>query len=315
MWAAKLPDNPLHLCSMIKNLSAVFQIKIGILSLSLMLVLLFNASIKAQDTIVFRPLEDSLSHMCNTIFKIKNDSDRLKANALFLEKFRKVLYLPDAFNYPFDSITGISKLKSDDGRIRVITWNVPVNSGSSRYFGFVEVNKGGIFEFQESLASAGEWNNKILPYSNWYGAIYYKLITTKYRKETYYTLLGWNGNNEISNIKLIDVLYFDKSGSPCFGKPIFKTREGLRNRVVIEFAEKASVLLRYDYQALMIPKGKRIKYKNAWMIVTDRLIPMTAAMEGIRKYYVPAGDTYDAYLFNKGFWSFVEDIMVGNRSE
>jgi hypothetical protein len=299
---------------MIKNLPSVYPIKLGILSLAFMLVLVFNASIKAQDTIIFRPLEDSLSHLCNTIYKIKNDSDRLKANAVFLEKFRHVLDLPAAFNYPFDSITGISKLKSDDGRIRVVSWNVPLNNGSFRYFGFVEVNEGKIFELQESLESAKEWSNKILPSGNWYGALYFKLITNKYRKETYYTLLGWDGNNEVSNIKLIDVLYFDQYGSPFFGKPIFKTREGLRNRVVIEFAENAIVLLRYDYQTLKIPKGKRIKYRKAWMIVTDRLLPMTAAMEGIRKYYVPAGDTYDAYLFNKGYWSFVEDIMVGNSS-
>ena len=285
-----------------------------LLCLLLILAMSVNTNVAAQDTIAFHSLEDTLSRIFNKIYKLKDDSSRIVASTVFFEKFKSALSLQSAFNYPFDSLTGISRMRSDDGKIRVITWNVPLNNGSSRYQGFVAVKEGGIFELKESSALPADWNNKILPSDSWYGAVYYKLITTRYNKETFYTLLGWDGNNESSNIKVIDIISLNEHGIPCFGKPIFKTREGIRNRIVIEYAEKASVLLRYDYQSLMIPRGKKVKYKKVWLIVTDRLIPMTPAMEGLRKYYVPSGDTYDAFLFDKGFWTFVEDIMVGNSS-
>jgi hypothetical protein len=266
----------------------------------------------AQETVSMKSREDSLVRLSASIWKLKDDSLKMAANSLFHSKFTSALQQTSAFEYPFDSLAGISKLISDDGLIRIFTWNVPMKDGSSSYFGFILLKGGQLYVLKENHESPGEWENKIMKYDNWYGAIYYKLITTEFNKEKFYTLLGWDSNNESSNLKVIDVLSFDNAGIPVFGKPIFKTTSGIKNRITIEYAKKASDLLRYDYQTLLITKGRKIKEKKTWMIVTDRMIPMVPTMEGIRKYYVPSGDTYDAYLFNNGCWTFVEDIKVGN---
>jgi len=73
------------------------------------------------------------------------------------------------------------------------------------------------------------------------------------------------------------------------------------------------MLMRYDYQSIMVQKRKRLVKENAWLIVVDRLIPMDPSMKGMRNYYVPAGDTYDGFLFKNGYWVLVEDIEVANK--
>lgn len=156
-------------------------------------------------------------------------------------------------------------------------------------------------------------NSKLVS-NDWYGAVYYALIEKEVNKKTVYTLLGWNGNTASSNIKIIDILSFSPDGSPIFGDFIFKTAEGIKPRVVIEYAKNANALVRFDLQKLLLKKGRRVKAQSEWMIVMDRLAPMAANMEGIRKYYVPTGDTYDAYIFREGFWLLAEDIMVTNPS-
>ena len=147
----------------------------------------------------------------------------------------------------------------------------------------------------------------------WYGAIYYKLIEVEIYGQKAYTLLGWDGFTANSNRKFIDIINFEKNGNATFGLPVFKTEKGIRNRLIFEYAEKANMLLRYDYQAIMIEKRKKLKKVNAWLIVMDRMIPMDPSMAGFRKYYVPAGDAYDGYIFRDGYWTLVENIEVANK--
>jgi len=266
----------------------------------------------AQAESSFAAAGDSLFALSDTIWKCRTDSSRLAANTIFIDRFEKVLKQPGAFNYPFDTLKGISKLRSEDGRFRIITWNIPLNNGTFRYFGFIELQGDTLFRLQETENGRAGLMNDVLPATNWYGVLYYSLIVTRFEKKSYYTLLGWDGNDPSSNRKVVDILSFDDKGLPVFGAPLFKTKNGLRNRVVIEYAKNGNAILRYDRQTLLEQKGKRIKERKEWMIVTDRLVPMNPSLEGMWKYYVPAGDTYDAYIFREGFWMFVEDIRVTN---
>ena len=287
---------------MVKRFCSILLIFIGCIH--------FNAV--AQDSIPFKAYEDTLIKLGKRIWACRDDSSRIIANNNFFQKFRSVLSLHGSYKYPFDSLKDISHLKSDDNRIRITSWNIPINNGSYRYFGFLETAGGELFPLLGKSSEIQGWQNLKLPAEKWYGAVYFKIIKVSYSKTDYYTLLGWDGHDAVSNYKLIDVLTLDVKGNPSFGSPVFKTAEGVKNRVIIEYAEKANALLRYDYQTQLIPRGKTFKKKKTWMIVTDRLIPMDPSMKGIRKYYVPAGDTYDAFIFRDGFWTLVEDVEVTN---
>lgn len=260
-------------------------------------------------------IQDSLSKLSSGIWKQKTDSSRLQANADFLKKFQSVLETSSS-DIALDSISGITRVASQNGQFRIFTWNVPISDGTNKYFGFIQfrIDSSIVIPLQSNTNDSVGFDTKQLSSKKWYGAIYYKLVEVDINRQKAYTLLGWDGYTANSNRKFIDIIYLDKNGDIVFGMPVFKTDKGIKTRVVLEYAEKASMLLRYDFQSIMVEKKKKLRKEDAWLIVMDRMVPMDPSMEGARKYYVPAGDTYDGYIFRNGFWTLVENIEVTNKS-
>jgi hypothetical protein len=284
--------------------------------LTTFLALLFAANFTlAQSITNVTGIQDSLSKLSSKIWKQKTDSCRLQANSIFFTKFQSILESGASIDIALDSISGITRIASDDGKIRVFSWNVPLNDGTNKYFGFIQYKRDSlmVIPLQSNEENLADFDTKQLTQQMWYGAIYYKLIEVEINNQKAYTLLGWDGYTSNSNRKFIDIISEDKNGNIVFGMPIFKTEKGIKTRVVLEYAEKANLLLRYDYQSIMIEKKKKVKKENVWLIVMDRMVPMDPSMEGIRKYYVPTGDTYDGYLFRNGYWTLVENIEVANK--
>lgn len=261
-------------------------------------------------------LQDSLSILSSRIWKQKTDTGKLSVNEAFFARFQAVLSNKYLLKNRLDSIQGITRIVNEEGTLRIFTWNVPLSDGTNKYFGFVQLAGDSlkVFPLRSEGAEIINFEDKQLSANQWYGAIYYGLISVKISGLQVYTLLGWDGYTSGSNRKLIEILTFDKLGNPQFGLPVFKTDHGLKCRVVKEYAEKATMTLRYDYQSILVKKGKRVKKEDSWLIVMDRLVPMDPSMKGFFKYYVAAGDTYDGYVFRNGFWTFVEDIDVVNRA-
>lgn len=260
-------------------------------------------------------LIDSLNRMSSTIWKQKNDSSRLQASNAFFSQFQLALQSPSLFRLPFDSIFGITRVANEDGNLRIFTWNIPLVSGDNQYFGFIQIlnDSSLVIPLRSFSNQPSDFEMIELNKDSWYGALYYNLIPFQSDGVTRYILLGWDGFTANSNRKMIEVLTIDRNGKIKFGMPVFKTDKGIKARIVLEYAEKANMLLRYDYQSIRIAKKKKIQKKETWLIVMDRLVPMDASMSGFRKYYVPSGDTYDGYMLSDGFWVLVEDIDVANK--
>ncbi len=260
-------------------------------------------------------VQDSLSMLSTQIWKQKSDTGKLAANEVFFRKFQSTLRNPNLLKFPFDSIKGITHVANESGSLRIFTWNIPLADGSNRYFGFVQMAGDSlrVVPLRSKQDEVNSFENKQLSADQWYGAIYYGLISVKISGQQAFTLLGWDGYTSGSNRKLIDIMTIDKPGNLQFGLPVFKTDHGLKSRVVKEYAEKATMTLRYDYQSILVQKGKKVKKDDTWLIVMDRLVPMDPSMKGFYKYYVAAGDTYDGFVFRDEFWSFVEDVEVVNR--
>ena len=297
------------------KLLKIFEMKTVILSAVLALLFLTN-SVCSQSVNNTHRIQDSLSKLSSIIWKQKTDSSRLQANYIFIEKFRSVLESASYADIAFDSINGITRIASADGKFRVFTWNVPISDGTNKYFGFIQItgDSPALIPLQSTGIEPSGFDSEQFTSSMWYGAIYYKLIEVEIGGQKAYTLLGWDGYTANSNRKFIDIVTYDKKGTITFGLPVFKTEKGIKTRVVLEYAEKANMLLRYDYQAILVEKRKKIKKENTWLIVMDRMVPMDPSMEGFRKYYVPTGDTYDGYIFRDGYWTLVENIEVANKS-
>ena len=246
--------------------------------------------------------EDTLKIMAHTIMNGENQAVKTEANNAFISTLQEVLQFERSFNYPFDSLKTISVKTSSDNKVRIYTWLLKKDNGSYQYFGFVHYkNKSKkryeIIALNDNSENIRRPENKSLDNNNWYGALYYKIIYIKKKGRKYYTLLGWDGNNDVSTKKIIDVMYFSGREKIKFGASIFKANKTTSKRYIIEYNATSTISVKYN------EKEKRI--------VFDHLIPMKKDLEGLHEYYVPDG-TYNALQYNNGKWELKNDVAVAN---
>lgn len=250
--------------------------------------------------------EQKLKILADSILRGSSDAARQGALAEFNPVFWDLLNTPGAFEYGFDSLTTVSKIRSADRRVRILTWILPSRNGDSyTYYGVLQVagkenQAHKTYGLTESKMATDEAVLTELKPGTWYGAVYYDIVETRSGKQTLYTLIGWHGNNRQTTRKVIDVLTIDPYGDLTFGVPVFATEsEKYACRVIFEFNAGAVMLLRYE------PKMK--------MIVFDHLSPSSPGLKGRFEHYGP-DFTYDGYRFRKGKWELKKNLELKNPS-
>ncbi len=274
----------------------------------------------AQDNKTMRNYETNLIELFDLAFTSKTDNERFNANEQATLVLEEALAQPESFLYRWDSLKRVSILKSDDNKFKIFTWAIIRDNGEYDCFGYIQALNEKTDEYDvtvladktQEIFNAEEAS---LNENNWYGAVYYSLITSKYEKRTYYTLLGWTGKDYVSQKKIIEPIYFKSNSSkPTFGQNVFY-KDKNRRRVIFEYSKDAVMMLRYDKQSYTITeKGKnRTKIETTEqdnMIIFDILQPMVAGMDGIYQYYIPSGDE-NAYVFIDGRWRLQTNIETG----
>lgn len=287
-----------------------FRLRLYVMIISLCCLQIINAQNKATKE-ELRQYEDSLKVVAPDILNGVFDFNRYEASEKFLRLLTEVLGYENAYDYPFDSLKSISQLRAPDNYFRIFTWNLQKADGSYDFFGLIHINpkktKGEtLFKLTNTTEKSSGSEYETLSPDNWYGAHYYKMIKVKANGVNYYTLLGWDGNNNITTRKIIDVIVFNANDEPEFGAPLFQTHENVKNRFVIEFASHVSVSLKYEKHFLANGKNKK------WMLVFDRVSPLSPMLKGQYQFYVPETDTYDAFIFEKNVWQFYSDVDARN---
>ncbi len=215
-----------------------------------------------------------------------------------------VLSLPKSSFDGIDTIRSISALRAPDGAFILITWNIPQMDGTYKYYGRLRLpdskkGRGKTIILTDDSDNISKPETMTLNATHWYGALYYKIIYTKYKRKKTYTLLGWDGNTALSNRKIIEIMQIN-GNNVKFGSPIFQDGKILKHRVLLEYAEDAAVSLRY--------------YEANQHIVFDHLVPPNSTLEGQYAFYSPDFST-DAYVFEKGKWKFIRNFEVRNDKE
>ncbi len=241
---------------------------------------------------------DSLKVLIKLIQRGENDSIRKEANNKFLSGFEKMLHEKDAFTTKFDSLKNVSVITSEDNKIRLYTWMMPYYDGSKYdYFGFLQVKTptmDTLIQLMDSTAYIKKPESEKLVPERWIGAIYYKIIEAKQKKNTFYTLLAWKAKDQKVTQKLIEVLYIEKDNVK-FGYPIIKSGSVFKNRMIFTFNAQASMTLNFD--------------KNFNGIVFDH---MGTNKNNLSQINGPDG-TYDGLQFKKGKWLLIRDIDVRTK--
>ncbi len=198
----------------------------------------------------------------------------------------------------FSELKNLSFLLSKDKRFAIVTWAVLYADFRFHYYGFVryyeeDFDRYTVEKLMDKSDKIVNPERQVLDLNNWYGAFYYELVSVKYKRNRMYILLGWDGNNDLSTKKLIEVFYFDENQEAKFGKAVFESEAGIKNRIIFEYKEGISMNLYYD------------KKRDA--IIWDHLSPAKPHLEGHFEYYGPDA-SFDALRFEKGIWKYIADI-------
>jgi hypothetical protein len=268
----------------------------------IILVSLFFTNLFSQKDSTIIKREKVLSIYLNKIRTSVLDSDKKKFNQEFKSYLLETLYLPESYTYTFPNLKTIGFIDSPDKSFRIVNWNVQQEDESNLFFCFI-VKKGNkkknkVIELINK-SPIYDMPTDIVQESNWYGALYYKIIPVKKGKKEIYTVLGWRSNGNISSMKIIDIIQIN-GNHVKLGMPIFISKKEKLKRVILEYSKKATMTLRYE-----------AKYDR---IVFDHLSPESPTMNGMYEYYVP-DMSYDAYIFENDFWILNEDVIAINDAE
>ncbi|MES2134346.1 MAG: hypothetical protein V4506_18510 [Bacteroidota bacterium] len=258
----------------------------------------------------FAELEDSLQTLELRVFYSKKIPDRFEANKQFIAYWTSVLKEEKSIQYPFDSLKEVSRLLSPDKKFRIITWNIFKEDGTHAYFGFIQVNnsktvKKGLFKKETSIqyevfplldksATVKTPENYVADPSKWFGMLYYDIIKSD---DDFYTLLGWDGNEKLTQRKFIDILSFKADGTPVFGKDVFKIPGKFGKRIMFEYAAEVAMSLKYN--------------DNRKQIIFSHLAPnsLDPILVGQYQYYGPDG-SFDGLSMKKGRWTYEAAIDI-----
>lgn len=258
-----------------------------------------------NDTFLIRK-EGEIGEILTNLRTAQTDMDREIFNMTLVEEIKNLLVYPGVLTYPFSSWTTMSTIASPDGAFRLFNWNIEDETGMHSHFCFLvkplndESNH--VIQLTEDRLTIPPRPDNTLTADHWYGALYYNIVPVKKGSKTLYTIFGYNGNDQTTNRKILDVFYF-KGKTLRMGYPLFQEAPGsqhLLRRVFFEYSEKAIITVRMN--------------DNLGAIVFDHLVPETPQLEGLYDYYIP-DMTYDGYKWENGIWVYVEDVIAYNDPE
>jgi len=272
----------------------------------------------AQDKAAMQRHQQRLSALIERVATAPTDNERYLASEEAVSVLAAALDEDASERWQWQLPDYASVLTSPDGKLRLFTWAVVRDNGEFECFGAVQYYNDKEEEYEYKLLhdkSEDIMNREesVLDADNWLGAVYQQIIQNQMGERTLYTLLGWNGVDNITERKIIEPVVI-RGGVPQFGAAVFRRERNLR-RVVLEYSNTAMVQLSYETQTVQEIERQRVKVRGtnrhrtvekvkehkAKMIIFDEIEPQVPGMEGLFQYYVPSGVEL-AYIFVDGKW-------------
>ncbi len=271
------------------------------LSLTLCLFLCSAIFAYAQDERI-EQIEAEVATLQLRIGEAPTDEERLRASEQMKEVLISSFEMEEMFNRTFPTWNKLGTLISPDNAFRLFNWNIPMKDGSYKYCALILFPDKKYRQLNGGKSLTANDERRVFTADDWYGALYYHIMPVKHRGDTFYTLMGWDGHNALSNKKMLDAMWFDKKNEPRFGKAVFN-HGGKDNRMrrVFEYTKSGNMTLAY------LPEKE--------VLVYNVLIPKPGATEGNYSMYM-AGTEYDGYRLKGGEWQHEEGVdMSRPKSE
>ena len=228
-------------------------------------------SLSAQDKALMANYQSELQQLFEEVYTAPTDNQRYLASESAVKLFTEALSVENSIRWQWDFGSKVSVLTAPDKKFRIITWPVVNDVGEYECFGLVQAlnertKEYDVYELHDRSELIVNRQEEILGPDRWLGAVYQELITTTYENRTYYTLLGWNGVDYLTQRKIIEPICFKSGGSqPQFGQNLFRKEPNLR-RVVLEYTKTAMVTLRYEEQYVRFIERIRAKRRTRFSL-------------------------------------------------
>jgi len=268
--------------------------------------LLFSSLfVNAQQVGVLAQVENTLLRLGQKCIRLKTEEQRMAAADSFALVLDQNIGKQESFEFPFSKVTNLSKLIAPDQSFRVYTWSVPMRDGSFSFYGRLVLNeeKGlRVIKLSDAAADIENPENMLLKPEQWYGAMYYDIVSTKEKGTNFYTLMGYRPNNSSHHEKILEPISLDNSNKMRFGAKIFNTPlvNGIKYkrppyRLIFRYSPKGSASVKY------IPEEKRI--------VMDHLAPADVDVTDDWARYGP-DFSYQALFWKDGHWQLEDEITI-----
>ena len=228
-------------------------------------------SLSAQDKALMANYQSELQQLFEEVYTAPTDNQRYLASESAVKLFTEALSVENSIRWQWDFGSKVSVLTAPDKKFRIITWPVVNDVGEYECFGLVQAlnertKEYDVYELHDRSELIVNRQEEILGPDRWLGAVYQELITSTYENRTYYTLLGWNGVDYLTQRKIIEPICFKSGGSqPQFGQNLFRKEPNLR-RVVLEYTKTAMVTLRYEEQYVRFIERIRAKRRTRFSL-------------------------------------------------
>lgn len=308
------------------------------------------SDVKHYQTAPLPELEEELQPVAMEILRGPSYTRALALNQQLQERLEAMLARPESYNYPFDSLTTISRLYPADDAFRIFTWQLVLQdtfntTREHTYHGFVQrkytMQNGKDTILLYNLNDEVDYDPRVesmqLDQTNWMGALYYKpkmedhgvmVYDGKYarvdgltgkldkRDVRYYILMGYNGHTIGANYKILDAITFDPQDSSkvLFGVPIFHFNSVAKYRVVFKYSDNSHFSLNQRLVVTGLFRRKRP------MIVFDHLVAPRNANPHELFAMGPDGTQDALYWINrvlnnrKGFFVYMRNVTVYDPS-
>ncbi len=255
-----------------------------------------NKSLTPEDHKSLMKQEADLGMLAYLIINDSMDISRFTAVKAFIPQLVTALKTKNSFRYPFTQLQSyISILYPPDSTFRIITWQVQ-GEGDFQNFGAIQMNEEDLklYPLIDRSETYPDVEDKILKPTEWFGAIYYRLMPlTKKKNNAKYVLFGFDNFNPLTRRKVLDILSFDSDGKPIFGAPVFKYEDGsVKNRMVMEYYSGATTTLNYDVER------KKIIY--------DHLISHNDKDGNVLRV---SDGSYEGFVFKKGKLKHIDKVF------
>jgi hypothetical protein len=267
--------------------------------LLLMLGLLASSSYATDvDTIRIIEKEAAMRGLIEDVLTNTDLKIREEASGKLEKMLEETLQEEGAYDYTFSDLKGVSILQPGDKTFRIFTWQLFVDDNHYQYKGFIQTKDGKIHKLQDKSDDMRTVEFSILKPENWYGALYYNIKEFKNEGEPAYLLFGYDAFEFYNRRKVLDVLYFDSSGKPKFGKTVIEMKDAqgrMREvkRFVLEYSSSVNVTLNFS--------------KENDMVVYDHLIYGTP-VKSAGPSNVPDGSYCGLKLTKDGKWQYVDKV-------